>query len=76
MKELLIKMIFVYKRVSVIFRETRPPLFVYTDCKFFPSCSEYAIRAINKHGPVRGLVKSLLRILKCSPLFRGGVDFP
>jgi len=76
MKELLLKTIYGYKKLSTVFREIRAPLFIYTDCKFYPSCSDYAVKAINKHGAVKGSAKSLLRILKCSPLSSGGIDLP
>ena len=45
-------------------------------CRFFPSCSEYAIMAIKKDGIIKGTVKSLWRILKCNPLHKGGIDYP
>jgi hypothetical protein len=43
-------------------------------CRFHPSCSCYAIEALEKHGVVRGTGLALRRILKCHPLHRGGVD--
>ena len=43
-------------------------------CRFYPSCSEYAIQSVEKHGPVKGLFKSVVRILKCNPVHPGGVD--
>ncbi|MBI2003602.1 MAG: membrane protein insertion efficiency factor YidD [Parcubacteria group bacterium] len=45
-------------------------------CRFYPSCSEYALGAIEKRGLWRGLAKSLLRILKCGPWTRGGINLP
>ncbi len=45
-------------------------------CKYYPTCSEYAILAIQKYGPVKGGVKGIWRILRCNPLSRGGVDEP
>jgi putative membrane protein insertion efficiency factor len=45
-------------------------------CKFHPSCSEYAAEAIRKYGPLRGTIKSVIRLLKCNPLSKGGVDVP
>jgi len=45
-------------------------------CRYYPSCSEYAILAVEKYGILRGGVKALLRILRCNPLFKGGVDYP
>lgn len=51
-----------------------PFLFTPTACKFHPSCSEYAIEAITAHGPIKGGLKGIWRILRCNPWSRGGVD--
>lgn len=45
-------------------------------CKFYPTCSEYAILSIKKYGFVIGILKSIVRILKCNPFAKGRVDFP
>lgn len=45
-------------------------------CKYHPSCSEYAVLAIRKHGVVVGCGKSVWRLLRCNPWSRGGVDYP
>ena len=43
-------------------------------CRFTPTCSEYARMAVLKHGPWRGGVKALGRILRCNPFSKGGFD--
>lgn len=43
-------------------------------CRFYPSCSEYAVQAVKRYGPWRGLWLSLRRILKCHPFHPGGYD--
>jgi len=43
-------------------------------CRFYPTCSEYAILAIQRHGTVKGLGLALIRILKCNPFHPGGYD--
>ena len=43
-------------------------------CKFQPTCSEYAVRAIAMHGAVRGTALSLWRLLRCHPFSHGGLD--
>nr|WP_206752886.1 membrane protein insertion efficiency factor YidD [Desulfuromonas acetoxidans] len=43
-------------------------------CRFIPTCSEYAILSIKKYGFFVGVFKSVLRILRCNPLFKGGYD--
>ena len=44
-------------------------------CRFYPSCSQYAATAIEKHGMIKGLVLAAKRLLCCHPLHKGGVDF-
>ena len=44
-------------------------------CKYHPSCSQYAIDALHKHGLVRGTLKSLWRLARCNPWSEGGVDY-
>ncbi len=43
-------------------------------CRFTPSCSQYAIEAIGKHGPFRGSWYAMYRILRCQPFGKGGYD--
>lgn len=43
-------------------------------CRFFPTCSEYAIEALRKYGPIKGLSLGLRRILRCHPWHPGGYD--
>lgn len=43
-------------------------------CRFFPSCSEYAALAIERHGAVSGLKLGALRIFRCHPYHPGGFD--
>lgn len=43
-------------------------------CRFIPTCSEYAILAIEKYGVLRGGIKAVRRILRCHPFNPGGYD--
>lgn len=43
-------------------------------CKYHPSCSQYALDAIRRHGLVRGGVRAGWRLLRCNPWSHGGVD--
>jgi putative membrane protein insertion efficiency factor len=45
-------------------------------CRFYPSCSAYAEQAISRAGVIRGLGLAVWRVLRCSPLSKGGVDHP
>lgn len=43
-------------------------------CRFYPSCSSYAIEAIEEHGAVKGSVLAINRLCRCHPFHPGGVD--
>lgn len=44
-------------------------------CKFFPTCSNYALISIARFGVIKGLVLSIFRILRCNRFSMGGIDF-
>jgi uncharacterized protein len=50
------------------------PFFYAPCCRFYPSCSEYAVSAIQLHGPIKGSFMGVKRILRCHPLHPGGYD--
>jgi uncharacterized protein len=43
-------------------------------CRFHPSCSEYMLRAVEKHGAARGMWMGVKRLMKCHPFHTGGFD--
>jgi len=45
-----------------------------TKCPYFPTCSQYGIEAIEKHGTFKGSILAAWRILRCNPFSKGGVD--
>ena len=66
MKHFLIRLIRLYQRqISA----GRPPR-----CRYIPSCSAYALEAIERYGAFRGGGKALWRILRCNPFSKGGYD--
>lgn len=44
-------------------------------CRFYPTCSEYTLIAIQKHGAIKGCIMGAFRIMRCNPLCEGGLDF-
>jgi putative membrane protein insertion efficiency factor len=43
-------------------------------CRYYPSCSDYAIESIRELGPLRGLILAAWRLLRCNPFSKGGFD--
>jgi len=43
-------------------------------CRFYPSCSQYAMDAIEKYGALKGGIMTTYRILRCNPFNKGGYD--
>jgi uncharacterized protein len=43
-------------------------------CRYYPSCSEYAVQAIESYGILKGLVLAGWRLIRCNPWSHGGVD--
>ena len=64
--EILIALLRGYKRVL-------SPLFL-PSCRYTPTCSEYALEAVDRHGAVRGSVLAVGRLLRCHPFVHGGYD--
>ncbi|MBT8494904.1 MAG: membrane protein insertion efficiency factor YidD [Deltaproteobacteria bacterium] len=67
MRRLLIGLIRLYRRLL-------SPLKPVATCRFLPTCSAYAIEAIDKRGPLFGGAKAAWRICRCNPFCEGGYD--
>ena len=48
--------------------------FIGAHCRFEPSCSHYAIEALQVHGPAKGALIAARRVLRCNPWTEGGID--
>ena len=68
MKKLLLYLIRFYQR-KISKLKSKPC------CRFYPTCSTYAIEAIEGYGAFLGTLLAVKRILKCNPLFKGGIDY-
>lgn len=65
MKKILISFIKLYQRIPGNF---------HSSCRFVPSCSNYAIEAINTYGSIKGSYLALKRVLRCNPWSKSGYD--
>ena len=66
MKKLIIKAIRFYQRkISPLFGPR---------CRYYPTCSHYAVEAVERFGAFKGSILTVLRLLRCNPLFPGGYD--
>ena len=65
MKYILIGLIKVYQMM---------PLKVHSACKYIPTCSNYAIKALEIHGVFKGSLLTIWRLLRCNPFSKGGID--
>ncbi len=46
----------------------------YVGCRYYPSCSEYTARSVQKRGLLQGVARGGWRVLRCNPFSKGGVD--
>lgn len=65
LRKLFIILIRLYQKITVF----KPP-----SCRFYPSCSNYSIQAIEKYGPIKGGWLTTKRICRCHPFNPGGYD--
>jgi len=61
------------KQIIIFYQKFISP-YTPASCRYFPTCSQYAIEAIDLHGSIKGFILMLLRILRCNPFFSGGHD--
>lgn len=46
----------------------------HTKCPYFPSCSQYGLEAVERHGALKGSAMAAWRVLRCNPFSHGGYD--
>ena len=79
MKKLLILIIKFYRRFlspikGLLIHILSPSSGEHAGCRFYPTCSEYAIEAVEKYGIIKGSIMAVKRILRCNPFNKGGYD--
>jgi putative membrane protein insertion efficiency factor len=57
-----------------LYKKFISPLLPTNTCRFYPTCSTYAIDALKKYGPIKGLYFSIKRLFRCHPFHPGGYD--
>ena len=67
MKKILIGLVKIYQKYL-------SPLKGHSTCIYFPTCSQYAVEAIEKYGAFKGGLMAAWRILRCNPFAKGGYD--
>ena len=58
----------------LFYRRVLSPMKRTPSCRYLPTCSEYAIEAVNKRGAIVGTSLAVWRVLRCNPLFHAGFD--
>ncbi len=64
---------FILQSLIKVYRFFISPL-LGENCRFYPSCSNYALEAIQRHGAFAGSVLTIKRLLRCHPFCEGGID--
>jgi len=67
----MIKKIFI---LIIIFYKKAISPYLGNNCRFTPTCSEYAMEAIERYGAIKGIWLAVKRILRCNPFCKGGYD--
>jgi uncharacterized protein len=58
----------------IVFYQRFVSPFKAPSCRFYPTCSQYSLQALEKYGPVKGIWLTAARILRCHPFHPGGYD--
>lgn len=64
----------ILESILYVYKATISPSQTTTQCRYVPSCSEYAVEATAKHGVARGALLAALRFFRCNPFVQGGFD--
>jgi len=73
-RSLAVKAIRAYQKTFSFDHGPLKSLYPHGFCRFYPSCSQYSLEAIEKYGIIRGGVMAMWRVLRCNPWNKGGHD--
>lgn len=71
---LAVKILKIYQKTFSFDHGALKFLYPHGFCRFHPTCSEYAIQSVEKHGFIKGGAKAFWRVLRCNPFNPGGFD--
>jgi hypothetical protein len=75
-RNILVGLIWIYQKTISPDHSWVKQFFPHGYCRFHPTCSEYGKKSLQKYGVIRGIPKTIWRILRCNPWNPGGVDEP
>lgn len=64
---------YIFMLPVLIYKKVISPLFP-ARCKYYPTCSSYAVQSLKRFGVMRGSILAIWRILRCNPWSEGGID--
>jgi len=74
LRKLAVKAIKLYQRTLSLDHGPLKGLYPHGFCRFYPSCSQYGLEAVEKYGIIKGGFKAMWRIIRCNPWNKGGND--
>ncbi len=77
-KQILLKIIRIPRKIEIIliiFYQKHISKSLGKRCIYYPTCSEYTKQAVDKYGIIKGNILGIIRILKCNPFSKGGIDY-
>ena len=64
---------YVFIFIIKLYKKFISPMFA-PSCRFYPTCSTYAVQSFTKYGVIKGGAKAIWRVLRCNPYNKGGYD--
>jgi len=73
-RQLVVGLIKIYQKTISFDHGFLKIFYPYGFCRFTPSCSQYGVEALTKHGLIRGGIMTIWRVMRCNPWNKGGHD--